>query len=51
LPQLFISWVNLIVYLIMSCVLAVVAILDTVSTADELKEKYVGMNAYIFCGI
>ncbi|WP_424526791.1 hypothetical protein [Spiroplasma endosymbiont of Glossina fuscipes fuscipes] len=48
---LFISWVDLILYLIISFSLTLVCILDTVSTIDELKEKYVGINGYIIYGL
>ncbi|WP_342255554.1 hypothetical protein [Spiroplasma endosymbiont of Poecilobothrus nobilitatus] len=44
---LFISWVDLVLYFIISCLLAFVCILDTVSTIDELKEKYTGIRLYI----
>ncbi|UZQ30919.1 MAG: hypothetical protein OHM56_05320 [Spiroplasma phoeniceum] len=48
---LFISWVDLILYLIISFSLTLVCILDTVSTIEELKEKYVGINGYIIYGL
>ncbi|WP_348735630.1 hypothetical protein [Spiroplasma endosymbiont of Ammophila pubescens] len=48
---LFISWVDLILYLIISFSLTLVCILDTVSTIEELKEKYAGINFYIIYGL
>ncbi len=48
---LFISWVDLILYLIISFSLTLVCILDTVSTIEELKEKYAGINGYIIYGL
>ncbi len=48
---LFISWVDLILYLIISFSLTLVCILDTVSTIEELKEKYSGINGYIIYGL
>ncbi len=48
---LFISWVDLILYLIISFSLTLVCILDTVSTIEELKEKYAGINDYIIYGL
>ncbi|RUO86402.1 hypothetical protein [Spiroplasma endosymbiont of Megaselia nigra] len=48
---LFISWVDLILYLIISFSLTFVCVLDTVSTIDELKEKYAGINGYIIYGL
>ncbi len=48
---LFISWVDLILYLIISFSLTLVFILDTVSTIEELKEKYAGINGYIIYGL
>ncbi|GAA6238456.1 MAG: hypothetical protein SPLM_05740 [Spiroplasma phoeniceum] len=48
---LFISWIDLILYLIISCLLAFVCVLDTVSTIEELKEKYAGINGYIIYGL
>ncbi len=48
---LFISWVDLILYLIISFSLTLVCVLDTVSTIEELKEKYAGINGYIFYGL
>ncbi|WP_348735530.1 hypothetical protein [Spiroplasma endosymbiont of Ammophila pubescens] len=48
---MFISWVDLILYLIISFSLTLVCILDTVSTIEELKEKYDGINGYIICGL
>ncbi len=48
---LFISWVDLILYLIISFSLTLVCILDTVSKIEELKEKYAGINGYIIYGL
>ncbi|WP_348735066.1 hypothetical protein [Spiroplasma endosymbiont of Ammophila pubescens] len=48
---LFISWIDLILYLIISFSLTLVCVLDTVSTIDELKEKYAGINFYIIYGL
>ncbi len=48
---LFISWVDLILYLVISFSLTLVCILYTVSTIDELKEKYAGINGYIIYGL
>lgn len=48
---LFISWVDLILYLIISFSLTLVCVLDTVSTIKELKEKYAGINGYIIYGL
>ncbi len=48
---LFISWVDLILYLIISFLLTLVCVLDTVSTIEELKEKYAGINGYIIYGL
>ncbi|WP_424526978.1 hypothetical protein [Spiroplasma endosymbiont of Glossina fuscipes fuscipes] len=48
---LFISWVDLILYLIISFSLTLVCVLDTVSNIDELKEKYAGINGYIIYGL
>ncbi|WP_338988832.1 hypothetical protein [Spiroplasma endosymbiont of Seladonia tumulorum] len=48
---LFISWVDLILYLIISFSLTLVCILDTVSTIEKLKEKYAGINGYIIYGL
>ncbi|WP_348736509.1 hypothetical protein [Spiroplasma endosymbiont of Ammophila pubescens] len=48
---LFISWIDLILYLIISFSLTLVCVLDTVSTIDELKEKYAGINGYIIYGL
>ncbi|KAI93170.1 hypothetical protein [Spiroplasma melliferum] len=48
---LFISWVDLILYLIISFSLTLVCVLDTVSTIGELKEKYAGINGYIIYGL
>ncbi len=48
---LFISWVDLILYLIISFSLTLVCVLDTVSTIEELKEKYAGINGYIIYGL
>ncbi|UZQ30188.1 MAG: hypothetical protein OHM56_01185 [Spiroplasma phoeniceum] len=48
---LFISWVDLILYLIISFSLTLVYILNTVSTIEELKEKYAGINGYIIYGL
>ncbi|WP_419334252.1 hypothetical protein [Spiroplasma endosymbiont of Sarcophaga variegata] len=48
---LFISWVDLILYLIISFSLTLVCILDTVLTIEELKEKYAGINGYIIYGL
>ncbi len=48
---LFISWVDLILYLIISFSLTLVCVLDTVSTIEELKEKYSGINGYIIYGL
>ncbi len=48
---LFISWVDLILYLIISFLLTLICVLDTVSTIEELKEKYAGINGYIIYGL
>ncbi|WP_348735181.1 hypothetical protein [Spiroplasma endosymbiont of Ammophila pubescens] len=48
---LFISWVDLILYFIISFLLILVCVLDTVSTIEELKEKYAGINGYIIYGL
>ncbi|WP_338963858.1 hypothetical protein [Spiroplasma endosymbiont of Sarcophaga carnaria] len=48
---LFISWIDLILYFIISFLLAFVCILDTVLTISELKEKYSGINGFIFYGL
>ncbi|MFW4370995.1 MAG: hypothetical protein EHV01_003520 [Spiroplasma sp. hy2] len=48
---LFITWVDLILYLIISFSLTLVYVLDTVSTIEELKEKYAGINGYIIYGL
>ncbi|KAF0850034.1 MAG: hypothetical protein EIB84_02385 [Spiroplasma poulsonii] len=48
---LFISWVDLILYLVISFLLTLICVLDTVSTIDELKEKYAGINGYIIYGL